>query len=101
MYCSVEFIIAQTPQQIKGLMMCITLETFALFAICGYAIEEVFLHFPFQAFPSCGFYYYMTYFIIAMLNFLLFAAISKWYKLRKRDDIVPYHMFAENYFEKS
>ena len=36
-----------------------------------------------------------------MLHFLLFAAISKWYKLRKRDDIVPYHMFAENYFEKN
>ena len=36
-----------------------------------------------------------------MFNFLLFVAVSKWYKLRKRDDIVPYHMFAENYFEKN
>ena len=101
LYCSIEFIIAQTPQQIKGLMMCIALETFGLFLICGYAIDEVFLHFPFQTFPSCGFYYYTAYFMTSMLNLLLFVAISKWYKLRKRDDIVPYHMFAENYFEKN
>ena len=98
-YCSVEFIIAQTPQQIKGLMISIFLEACGLLFLCG--CDEVFLHFPFQAFPSCGFYYYMTYFIIAVLNFLVFVAISKWYKLRRRDDIVPYHMFAENYFEKN
>ena len=50
MHCSIEFIIAQIPQQIKGLMMCITLETFGMLSICGYAIDEVFLHFPFQHF---------------------------------------------------
>ena len=43
----------------------------------------------------------MTYFIFAVLNFLLFVAISKKYKLCRRDDIVPYHMFAEKYFEKN
>ena len=101
MYCSVEFVIAQTLQQINGLMMCITFEAFGLLLICGYVIGELFLQFPFQAFPSCAFYYYMTYFIIALLNFLFFLTISKWYKLRRRDDIVPYHMFAENYFEKN
>ena len=43
----------------------------------------------------------MTYFIIVMVDILLLVAISKWvYKLHKRNDIVPYHMFAENYFEK-
>ena len=43
----------------------------------------------------------MTFFIIEVLNFLLFVVISKWYKLCKRDDVVPYHMFADNFFKKN
>ena len=26
---------------------------------------------------------------------------SKWYKLRKRDDVIPYHMFVEDQFESN
>ena len=31
---------------------------------------------------------------------ILFVCFSKCYKLRKRDDIVPIHLFAEEFFEK-
>ena len=31
---------------------------------------------------------------------ILFVCFSKHYRLRKRDDIVPIHLFAEEYFEK-
>ena len=77
MYCWIELIIAETAQQIKRLMMCNTLETFALLFVFGFAIDEEFLHFTFQAFPSCGFYYFIIYFTIALSNFLLFVVISK------------------------
>ena len=36
-----------------------------------------------------------------MTGFVIFVFASKAYKLRIRDDIVPYHMIAEDYFEKN
>ena len=36
-----------------------------------------------------------------MIGFVIFVFASKAYKLRIRDDIVPYHMIAEDYFEKN
>ena len=38
--------------------------------------------------------------IIIIVYFIFFHCISKRYKLRKRDDIVPIHLFAEQFFEK-
>ena len=38
---------------------------------------------------------------LIMLGFVMFVFVSKAYKLRKRDDIVPYHVIAEDYFEKN
>ena len=35
----------------------------------------------------------------ALMFFIIFLLVSKWYKLRKRDDVIPYHMFAEDQFE--
>ena len=63
--------------------------------------EELSRVFPFKTLPNCELYYYITYSAIALVFFLLFAFISKWYKLRRRDDIVPFHMLAEDYFEKN
>ena len=43
----------------------------------------------------------MVFAAVVFLAFILFVFISKWYQLRKRDDVVPYHMFAEDYFENN
>ena len=37
---------------------------------------------------------------IIFVYFICFHCFSKRYKLRKRDDIVPIHLFAEEFFEK-
>ena len=42
---------------------------------------------------------YAIYSVITAALLIIFVITSRWYKLRKRDDIVPYHMLAENYFE--
>ena len=36
---------------------------------------------------------------IAFAVLLLFVILSKRYKLRVRDDVIPYNLFAENQFE--
>ena len=37
---------------------------------------------------------------ITFVYFIFFHYLSKRYKLRKRDDVVPIHLFAEEFFEK-
>ncbi len=36
---------------------------------------------------SCGFWYYLIFFIVAMVTFSCYAAVSKWYKNRQRGDL--------------
>ena len=43
----------------------------------------------------------MTFFAITLVVLFVFVLISKWYTLRKRDDVVPYNRLAEDYFEKN
>ena len=100
-YSTFEFVIAQTPCQMKGLAVSLLLESVGIFTFLGEFIIMIFLSFPFEIFPSCGFYYHMTFLIIMLATLLLFVFVSKWYKLRQRDDIVPFHSIAENYFEKN
>ena len=38
--------------------------------------------------------------VASAVYLILFVCFSKRYKLRKRDDVVPIHLFAEEYFEK-
>ena len=37
--------------------------------------------------------------VMSLVVFVLFAIVARRYKLRQRNDIIPYHMFAENQFE--
>ena len=96
-----EFLVAQTPWQIKGFLMCVAVSAFGIFTLAGLGLDVLLMNLPIRLFPGCGFFYYGIYTFVMFVIFLLFVIISKWYKLRKRDDIVPYHMFAEDYFEKN
>ena len=84
---SVEFFMAQAPFQVRGFVASM------LMACCeSFLILRSILHYNMD----------IAYIIaIALMAgvFLIFVLISKWYKLRKRDDIIPYHMFAEDQFE--
>ena len=50
--------------------------------------------------PSCGFYLYLTKFVILLLVFIIFLKVATWYKLRQREIIVNVHAIAENHWEK-
>ena len=96
-----EFLIAQSPWQIKGLLMCVAVSSFGIFTLAGLGLDVLLMNVPIRLFPGCGFFYYGIYTFVTFVFFILFVVICKWYKLRKRDDIVPFHMFAEDYFEKN
>ena len=67
----------------------------------GFFTRKIIRLYPINVPPGCAFYHHIIYFIVATAIFTLYVLISKWYKLRKRDDIVPIHMLAENYSEKN
>ena len=100
-----EFFIAQTPQQVKGLMGGILIGSFVISSALGWmlyykAIPQIF---PIRKKYGLSHWFYGNMLIAAIifLAFILFVFISKRYKLRKRDEAIPYHMFAEDYFENN
>ena len=100
-YTSFEFFIAQTPWQIKGVMVCMAVQTFGAFTLIGTAMDMLLENFPINVFPGCAFYYYSIYTVLILVIFVLFVCIAKWYRLRKRDDIVPFYLLAEDNFERN
>ena len=96
---TVEFIYAQTPHQIKSFVIQTTFLFIMFFSSLGELVTQIWKKFPEKYFPSCVFYLDLLHTIFALVSFILFAFIAKRYKLRVRDDIIPYHMFAEEFVE--
>ena len=96
-----EFFIAQSPFQIKGFIFYLLTGCVTISACIGFFPRKIIQLYPINVPPGCAFYHHIIYFFFAIVVFILYALISKWYKLRKRDAIVPIHMLAENYFEKN
>ena len=97
----IEFLVAQSPWQIKGLLLSFGTAAYGVLTLVGVGLDELLINLPIRLFPGCGFFFYGIYTLVMLTIFILFVIVSKKYKLRKRDDIVPYHMFAEEYFEKN
>ena len=96
---SLEFTIAQSPRQMRGLMIGLW---FGITGI-GYIISTNF-HLPFQYLNSasldCRFYYFVAKTVCILVIFISFLLITKQYKLRVRNNIVPVHQIAEEYYER-
>ena len=91
-----EFIIAQSPQQMKGFLFGLYYAFNGVAKIIGYKLDYPFKLLP-QSIPvSCGFYYYLTQTILSLV-FIIFLILSKRYKLRVRNNPVNIHMIAETH----
>ena len=101
MYSLGEFVIAQSPWQAKGLVLCILVGSFGLFSFVGIGVAALLERYPIEFPLGPSFYSYVFYLLGTIGVLIMFIFVTKWYKLRQRDDIVPFHMLAENYFEKN
>ena len=87
---AVEFCMAQAPCHVRGLITSLLTTSCGIFVGVNSYLIVNFKCNPFvNAFLSVA--------ILAV--FAVFVLLSKWYKLRKRNDVIPYHMFAEDQFE--
>ena len=92
--CSItlEFCMAQAPCQVRGLVSTVIL------SVCGiFWVLQLFLH----HLILIAWVFYIVCCATALVFFVMFLFASKWYKLRKRDDVIPYYTFAEDQFESN
>ena len=96
---SLEFVMAQSPNRMRGVMMGLTSGLFGTGYLVHYGLKRVLAHFS-NATPSCGFYYYLVLSILPILSLVLLTIAAKRYKLRERDRHVNIQAIAEEHYER-
>ena len=102
---TVEFVSAQVPYFVKGLIAGIVFCSLALSGAVWYVVSI-----PFTQMQSiwgtgtitCGFWYALLLAVVQMIALAFFVLLTRWYKKRKRGDVLPNeHIFAENYYSSN
>ena len=97
-----EFLCSQVPYSMKGIFMGILISIFSVFTILGVVIFIPFiLNLPIlsSGILSCGFWCFLSEAIMISIGLLLSMAVIKWYKKRRREDVLPNeHIYAERYY---
>ena len=99
-----EFICAQTPYSMRGLMFGTVYGGFSVYASIAYGVA-----FPFTREPniwgtgiiSCGFWFLMLNLVALVINIVSLSILGIFYKKRKREDVLPNEqIFAERVYSK-
>ena len=98
-FSSAEFIMAQTPNRMRGVMTGLVITTLGIFIVTGQLLQLFFKQFN-TATPSCGFYYYLVLSLLILLILVLFIIVAKRYKLRERERHVNIQAIAEEHYER-
>ena len=97
-----EFLCAQVPYSMKGLIFGTTYGLGAISTAFGLSLSFLFKENVITwstGVISCGFWYFLQVLVIITVMSCLASLILKWYKYRKREDVLPNeHIFAERYF---
>ena len=83
---------AQAPCQIRGLVSTVFLLTCNIFG-ASYILLSRYIR--------ARWIFYVVRCVVTLMLLVIFLFASKWYKLSKRDDVIPYHTFAEDEFESN
>ena len=100
----IEFISAQSPHSMKGLLVGIFFAIKGLFqlisaaAVVPFAIPNIWNHI--NPVTNCGFGYYLFTIVVALIGLLVFSIVVKRYRYRQRDERPYDSRFAEEYYER-
>ena len=100
-YTLCEFVMCQSPCQMKGITMTVATAFWGLFTVLGYFLNVIIWTYVIPQVSWCAFYDYILHCILIVIVLIVYVIAAKWYKFRKRNDIVPFHMFAEEEFESN
>ena len=97
-----EFICAQTPYDMKGLITGL--------GFCGLALSEAltgatlltWVHAWLQppTYPTCAFWFYLFVILVTVVSLVMFCIVAKWYKKRERNELLHEQRFVEDFYDK-
>ena len=99
-----QFICAQTPHSMKGLMIGILYLLRGVFNIIRTVLILTFQYGFINSafiFPSCGVWYYLLSALIVAAGFAVFCGVAKRYRKRERGELVYERIYVEAYYEQS
>ena len=99
---AVEYVSAQTPYLMKGLMIgviyCSVLVSIGIWLALSIPFHQKWSAWN-TSIISCGFWYVLMLVIIQISIFIILTILMLWYKRRRRQDVLPNdHFFAERYY---
>ena len=101
----VEFICAQTPYSMRGLISGAGYGSVILFTLVGVAITHPFMMnlsiWKTGGIINCGFWYLLLVIVLFIFNGIILYILRRVYKNRKREDVLPNEqIFAERYYSQ-
>ena len=97
---SYEFVCAQSPQSMKGLLIGTFFAIKGIFQLLGvvlYLAVGIKCNLR-HHFPVCGFIYYLINVMVALIGIITFALVARRYQYRKRDEPNNIYRYAEEYY---
>ena len=96
-----EFICAQTPNAMKGILFGTVYGTSFTVPI-AYIVFVIWIHTWKSSTEklNCGFWYYLFTTLTAVVGLVIICVVAKWYKRRERKDPLNEHIFAEDYYDQ-
>ena len=98
-----EFICAQSPHAMKGLLIGTFFTVKGVFQLIGVLIILVlFATWKLEvSFPSCGFVYYLINILIIFVGLFAYSCVSRRYQYRQRDEPDNIYRYAEDYYDRA
>ena len=98
-----EFLCAQTPHTMKGLIIGLSFASAQglLSALTG-ATLTTWTHAwsPPVTYPTCAFWFYLSIIVVTVVGLVMFGIVATWYKKRERDELLHQQKFVEDYYNK-
>ena len=95
-----EFICAQSPHSMKGVLIGIFFAVKGLFHLLG--VLGILLPFSFwQTSPRAGLVYFLVNIVISVVGVVVFIRYARRYQYRQRDEFCNIRKYIEDYYEKA
>ena len=97
-----EFLCAQAPSSMKGLIIGLSFSAVALSSVLTGATVTTWVHAWSQpvTYPTCAFWFYLFIIVVTVVGLVMFGTVAKWYKNRERNELLHERRFVEDYYNK-
>jgi peptide/histidine transporter 3/4 len=99
---SLEFVCAQAPYNMKGLLIGLFINFETLFFTLGAVLYEVWKNnwFDILHTSTCGIWFYLSTLVLAVVSSALLGLVIRWYKARERDETLRSQTLVEEVYHK-